>query len=167
MHAPTDPFVVPLPADLPYAFGLQALTTHLTTLVDQHKPRGIRSPFCHCSSSLSFADMRTARTVEAGHGQIDDRVLRATITLAEYNPWPHLAQVLEITRTWTDSAGCTDTATRSAVSSLPAEVASPERLMESVRGQWEIKNGLQYRRDGTIQEDVSLLCRNALQVRQC
>ena len=58
-----------------------------------------------------------------------------------------------------DSAGRTHTATRYAVTSLPAEVASAERLMELVRGHWCIENELHYRRDVMLQEDVSLLCR--------
>lgn len=44
MHATTPPFAVPLSADVPLAFSLHALAAHLTTLVDQRKPHGIRYP---------------------------------------------------------------------------------------------------------------------------
>ena len=104
-------------------------------------------------------DMWTACTIEAGHGRIDERILRATTMLADDSAWPHIAQVLEITRMWTDSAGRTHTATRYAVTSLPAKVVSAERLMELMRGHWRSENELQYRRDVTLQEDASLLRR--------
>jgi hypothetical protein len=43
------------------------------------------------------------------------------------------------------------------LTSLPASVASPERLLALVRGQWGIENGLHYRRDMTLREGHSHL----------
>ena len=40
---------------------------------------------------------------------------------------------------------------------LPAAVASPERLLALVRGQWGIEHGLHQRRDATMREDHSQL----------
>lgn len=46
---------------------------------------------------------------------------------------------------------------RYGLTSLPAAVASPNRLLALVRGQWQIENGLHYRRDMTLREDHSQL----------
>ncbi len=46
---------------------------------------------------------------------------------------------------------------RYGLTSLPAAVASPQRLLALVRGQWGIENGLHYRRDMTMREDHSPL----------
>jgi predicted transposase YbfD/YdcC len=46
---------------------------------------------------------------------------------------------------------------RYGLTSLPATVVSPERLLELVRGQWQIENGLHYRRDLTLRDDHSQL----------
>ncbi len=39
------------------------------------------------------------------------------------------------------------------LTSLNAEQASPEQLLELIRAEWGIENGLHYRRDVTIRED--------------
>ncbi len=44
MQSTTLPFALDLPTDLPFAFSIQALSTHLTTRVDQRDPRGVRYP---------------------------------------------------------------------------------------------------------------------------
>lgn len=44
MHSNTLPFTLQLPSDVPFAFSLQALMTHLQPLVDQRDPRGVRYP---------------------------------------------------------------------------------------------------------------------------
>lgn len=44
MHSTTLPFAVPLPPDMPFAFSLQALATHLQSVPDRRKPRGLRYP---------------------------------------------------------------------------------------------------------------------------
>jgi hypothetical protein len=44
MHATTLPFAVPLPPDLPLAFSVTALATHLQTVPDRRKRRGRRYP---------------------------------------------------------------------------------------------------------------------------
>jgi predicted transposase YbfD/YdcC len=46
---------------------------------------------------------------------------------------------------------------RYGLTSLPATVASPERLLALVRGQWQIEKGLHYRREMTLREDHSQL----------
>lgn len=44
MASTTLPFTVPLPADVPFAFSLTALATHLQTVSDRRKRRGLRYP---------------------------------------------------------------------------------------------------------------------------
>jgi predicted transposase YbfD/YdcC len=48
------------------------------------------------------------------------------------------------------------------LTSLSAAEASPERLLEIVRCEWGIENGLHYRRDKTFQEDQTRMTRPAL-----
>lgn len=47
---------------------------------------------------------------------------------------------------------------RYGLTSLPAWVASPERLLALVRGQWQIENGLHYRRDMTDAVKITRNC---------
>ncbi len=44
MDSTTLPFAVPLPPDVPFAFSLQALASHLQVVPDHRKPRGRRYP---------------------------------------------------------------------------------------------------------------------------
>jgi len=46
---------------------------------------------------------------------------------------------------------------RYGVTSLPAHLADPQRLLELTRGHWGIENGLHYRRDVTLREDHAQL----------
>ena len=96
--------------------------------------------------------MHTARTVVKAHGRIEERTIRVTSELAAYSRWPHLAQVCEITRTWT-CRGKTRTAVRYAVTSLPASVCGPAAVLALFRGHWQIENGLHYVKDVTLGED--------------
>ena len=43
------------------------------------------------------------------------------------------------------------------MTSLPAYLAAPKRLLELTRGHWGIENGLHHRRDVTMQEDHAQL----------
>jgi hypothetical protein len=61
--------------------------------------------------------------------------------LAGYSDWPYLAQAFHCEeRYW--------------ITSAPAGVATPRRLLAVVRGHWQIENGLHHRRDVTLQEDA-------------
>jgi hypothetical protein len=44
---------------------------------------------------------------------------------------------------------------RYGITSAPPSAASAKRLLEVVRGHWQIENGLHYRRDVTLEEDAS------------
>ena len=104
-------------------------------------------------------DWQTARTVEAGHGRIEERVITTSSMLAEYTPWPGLAQVFQLERVVTDGLGRETREVRYGITSLPADAADAARVLAIARAHWGIENGLHYRRDVTLQEDASLLRR--------
>lgn len=94
------------------------------------------------------------RTVEKGHGRLEERVIRTSSELAGYSSWPYLVQVFEYTRTWT-SKGVTKQQVRYGMTSLPAEVSDAARLAALKRGHWHVENGLHYVKDVTLGEDAS------------
>jgi hypothetical protein len=53
-----------------------------------------------------------------------------------------------------DERGKRTVEVRYGISSLPPTTATAERLLEVARAEWGIENGLQYRRDVTLQEDA-------------
>jgi len=101
-------------------------------------------------------DFTTARTLEKGHGRIEERVLTTSSMLHDYSSWPYLAQVFKLERQVTDARG-TRTTVRYGVTSVPNTVANATRLLQMVRGHWGIENGLHYRRDVTLAEDHALV----------
>jgi hypothetical protein len=67
-----------------------------------------------------------------------------------------LEQVFEIRRCW-HSKGVWKEALRYGVTSLPAMIATPPRLLKLKRGHWQIENGLHYVKDVTMGEDKSTI----------
>lgn len=108
------------------------------------------------AASLPPWDMREAISVDKGHGRLEVRHLVASTALNDYLDWPGLGQVLMIERTWWER-GERKTAVRYGITSLPAAVASADRLLTLVRGHWQIENGLHYVKDVTMGEDRSLI----------
>ncbi len=102
-------------------------------------------------------DFRTAQTVEKGHGRIEKRRITVSSLLADYSQWPQAAQVFQLESQRTDALGRTQQEVRYGITSLPAELADPNRLLALVRGHWGIENGLHYRRDATMGEDHAQL----------
>jgi predicted transposase YbfD/YdcC len=96
----------------------------------------------------------TYRSVEKGHGRIEERTIRVSNELAGYSAWPYLDQVFEYTRTWT-SKGITKQQRRYGITSLPATVGEPARVAALKRGHWQIENGLHHVKDVTLGEDAS------------
>ncbi len=97
---------------------------------------------------------RRARTVEKGHGRIEERAIRVSSELAGYLDWPYAHQVFEVRRTWTRK-GKTTMEIRRGVTSLEAEVASAARVLALKRGHWKIENQLHYVKDVVLGEDGS------------
>ena len=103
-------------------------------------------------------DFRSASTIEKGHGRLDKRAITVSSLLANSSDWPELAQVFKLERHSTNTLGKTKTQVRYGITSLPAHLANPQRLLELTRGHWGIENGLHHRRDVTLREDHAQLC---------
>src|SRR2546422_9385510 len=97
-----------------------------------------------------------AQTTEKAHGRLDIRSIRVSSELKGYSDWPGLEQVFEIRRCWQSKGVCKE-AVRYGVTSLPALIAIPERVLKLKRGHWTIENGLHYVRDVTMGEDKSMV----------
>ena len=108
----------------------------------------------------------TARTVDIGHGRIEQRNVTTSEALVGYSDWPGLAQVFELGRhVITQKTGAERVEVVYGVTSLSSERATPERLLALVRGQWQIENKLHWVRDVTFDEDRSQVrCGNIPQV---
>ena len=88
-------------------------------------------------------------TIEKRHGRVEYRSLEATSLLCGYlDKWPHVSQVFRIVRRRDASEE-----TAYGITSLPAESAPAERLLEISRRHWSIENSLHYVRDVTFLED--------------
>jgi predicted transposase YbfD/YdcC len=99
-------------------------------------------------------DFRTAQTVNKSHGRLEERSLTVSSLLNDYLDWPGLGQVFKLERHFTTLAtGAVHSEIQYGLTSLTAAEASPERLLEIVRSEWGVENGLHYRRDVTFHED--------------
>lgn len=105
-------------------------------------------------SPASHDDFETVETVSKGHGRIEKRVLTVSAALQDWVNWPYAAQVFKLERfTQRRRNGKRSYELRYGLTSLTKQEASPPRLLELVRGHWQIENGLHYRRDDTLRED--------------
>ena len=96
----------------------------------------------------------TARTVDLGHGRMEQRKITTSEALVGYSDWPGLAQVFELGRhVMFPRTGQERVAVVYGVTSLRPERATPERLLTLGRGQWQIENKSHWVRDGTFDED--------------
>lgn len=95
-----------------------------------------------------------AQTVDKGHGRLEIRSIRVSCQLKGYSDWPGLEQVFEIRRRW-KYKGQWHEEVRYGITSLPATIALPERLLKIKRGHWTIENPLHYVKDVTMGEDRS------------
>jgi predicted transposase YbfD/YdcC len=109
---------------------------------------------------LAAAERRTARTVNKGHGRLEQRTLVSTTQLDEaYLDFPGVAQCFKLTRTRTlrdreSGASKTTTETVYGITSLTREQADAARLLSIVREHWGIENKVFYVRDQTLGEDA-------------
>lgn len=97
--------------------------------------------------------MRTARSVDKGHGRLEVRHLEATERLAGYLDWPGLRQVCRIRRERIGESQCSSE-TLYAITSLGPERGAAARLLQICRGHWAIENRLHWVRDQTMREDA-------------
>jgi predicted transposase YbfD/YdcC len=82
MHSSTLPFCLQLPAEIPFAFDIQALTASLATLPDLRDPRGVRYPLAPMLALAVCAKL-------AGHSRLEALAdwarLRAATLAALFN----------------------------------------------------------------------------------
>lgn len=109
---------------------------------------------CVAGFNAGPRDLATAKTVEKGHGRIDERTITVTSELKGFLDWPGAEQVFKLERRSVFlKHGRVQQETSYGITSLPAEKASAERLLAVNRAYWGIENGLHYRRDVTFKED--------------
>jgi predicted transposase YbfD/YdcC len=97
-----------------------------------------------------------AQSRDRQHGRIEHRTLRASEEMNAYlASFPHLAQVLEVTRV-VQERGETHHEVRYFLTSCPAAKADAARLLALVRGHWGIESG-HWIRDVVFGEDRSQL----------
>jgi predicted transposase YbfD/YdcC len=96
-----------------------------------------------------------ARSLEKGHGRIDERECLTSFRIAGKIDFPYLEQVFRITR-WSEEVktGKRMEQTIYGITSGSVEEFSADRLLDLTRKHWGIENGLHYRRDVTFKEDA-------------
>ena len=98
----------------------------------------------------------SVRTVDVGHGRVETRNLTTSEALVGYSDWPGMAQVFELGRhVITKKTGKERVEVVYGVTSLSPQRATPGRLLELVRGHWQIENKSHWVRDVTFDEDRS------------
>jgi predicted transposase YbfD/YdcC len=104
---------------------------------------------------VDCGDWRTAETLDAGHGRIEQRALIASTELHDFlaRDWPRIGQAFRLRRRFHHPFKCTQQIVYG-FTSLTSPQAGPERLLELMRAPWAIENKLHYRRDVTLREDA-------------
>lgn len=96
-----------------------------------------------------------ARSLEKGHGRIDEREILTSFRMTGSVEFPFVAQVFRITRrSEAVKTGKVSEQTIYGITSLAVEEYSAESLLALTRKHWGIENGLHYRRDVTFKEDT-------------
>jgi predicted transposase YbfD/YdcC len=108
-------------------------------------------------------DFQQARSVDKGHGRLEERTITVSSLLQDYLDWPEVAQVFKLERRFINlKTGEVDQEVRYGLTSLSHQKASPKCLLDIVRSAWGIENGLHYRRDVTFQEDATRMTRKSM-----
>jgi predicted transposase YbfD/YdcC len=125
-------------------------------IVQDNQPQWRAAIALVCTLPPAGDRQETARTVDIGHGRIEQRNLTTSEALVGYSDWPGLAQVFELGRhVITQKTGKERADVVYGVTSLPPKRATPERLLELVRGHWHIENTSHWVRDVTFDADRS------------
>src|SRR5271165_5558774 len=100
-------------------------------------------------------DFQVASSLDKGHGRLEWRALSSSALLNAYADWEGLGQVFKIERRVTHlKDGTVSTRTDYGITSLKADQAGAERLLQAVRDHWHIENRLHYPRDVSFHEDA-------------
>jgi predicted transposase YbfD/YdcC len=143
---------------LPFFQRIQALHGHTVLIVKGNQPTLKEHLVTYFADP--DATFEHACTIDLQKGRKEIRSIKVTSALNDYlqQDWPGVAQVAQLTRTVTVSkTGEMTTEVVYLITTLPVLQASPERLLELVRGHWCIENRSHYVRDVTFQEDRSRL----------
>jgi len=107
----------------------------------------------------THASFEESFTLDQHRGRIEKRSIRVSTEMNAYLvDWPLVEQVAELTRTVTiRKTGETSCEVVYLITALTAQEASPQHLLELVRGHWGIENSSHYVRDVTFGEDASRL----------
>ena len=108
-------------------------------------------------------DFATARTINKAHGRLEERTLTVSSLLNDYLDWPGVQQVFKVERRFTYcNSGKVHHEIHYGITSLHAQRADPQKLLEVIRTEWGIENGLHYRRDVTFHEDKTRMTRKRM-----
>jgi predicted transposase YbfD/YdcC len=108
-------------------------------------------------------DFRTAKTVNKEYGRLEERTITVSSMLNEYIDWPAIQQVFMLERRFTyENSGKVHHEIQYGITCLNARRVNPEKLLEIVRSEWGIENGLHYRRDVTFHEDHTRMSRKPM-----
>lgn len=114
-------------------------------------------------------DFETARTVNKGHGRIEQRTITVSSQLQDFLDWPYLQQVFKLERKFISlKTGEVQDQVVYGFTSLSRDKIAPPQLLNLIRSYWGIENGLHYRRDVTLHEDKTRMTKpNAGRVMAC
>ena len=108
-------------------------------------------------------DFSTAKTTGKEQGRLEERTITVSSLLNDYIDWPSVQQVFKLERRFTyGTSGKVHHEIQYGITSLSAKQTTPEKLLEMVRSEWDIENGLHYRRDVTFNEDKTRMTRKAM-----
>ena len=125
-------------------------------------------PTLYADLATYFADPHASfeqdSTLDLQRGRIEERSIRVSTEMNSYlTEWPLVQQVAELTRTVTfRKTGKTTKEVVYLITALTPAEASPQRLLELVRGHWSIENSSHYVRDVTFAEDRSRLRKGSM-----
>jgi predicted transposase YbfD/YdcC len=118
---------------------------------------------CTPGFSPPAKDLRTAPTINKGHGRLEYRTLQASTALNEYLDWPGVQQVFRLDRkTIILKTGEVRQKTVYGLTSLPPVRADADQLLQLTRNHWSIENCSHWVRDVTFGEDRSQVRKGAL-----
>jgi hypothetical protein len=106
----------------------------------------------HSGRPVLPPDIRRAETIEKGHGRFEGRKAWVSAEVVAHLEWPGAAQVMRIERV-REIGAKSSTEIAYFVTSLPAERAGADGLLELARAHWGIENRLHWRRDVSMNED--------------
>ena len=108
-------------------------------------------------------DFQTAKTFDSNHGRLEERTIMLSSMLNDYLDWPSVQQVFKLDRHFVHSVtGKVHQETQYGITSLKADQANPEKMLELVRSEWAIENKLHFRRDVTFFEDKTRMTRKTI-----